>query len=432
MRNNLRALTHRRGEFLLLAFAAATVPLLVWALWALVLHQGPNDYCDYWLAGRLVMQGHSPYDLAALSHLAQAEGLHFSLGGGYSYPPPFALLMVPLAAMPFYGSFVVFTVLSLASFALTVAIWLGWAHGWEPSGRRRRLALALAAGLYPPTYGSVVIGQANLTLFPFLALGAAWALNGGRWRAWWGGCLLGLAAIVKLVPGVLVVPLGLGRRFRGAIGVIAGALGALGLTVLVAPWTSAGSGGLSSLLKADTYYTNQSLNGFVTRLVWDAGRSQAIWYRGFDPAPAMLAVTALFGLATLAIIWRARSALTSRRGMALALGLALVAGIVGAPKESTWNQAIALVAVGLLLAVETPDLRLSRLGRFDRGLLAAWFGLTMLWTAIWALNLRADAAGWLAPVVTLAWSSALYGMLALWWLLARRLLRHDLEPQASA
>ena len=45
------------------------MPLVGWASWALVLRLGSNDFHDYWLAGRLVMEGRSPYDLGALREL---------------------------------------------------------------------------------------------------------------------------------------------------------------------------------------------------------------------------------------------------------------------------------------------------------------------------------------------------------------------------
>jgi hypothetical protein len=73
--------------------------------------------------------------------------------------------------------------------------------------------------------------------------------------------------------------------------------------------------------------------------------------------------------------------------------------------------------------VETPDLRLGRLGRLDGALLATWFGAAVAWTVVWAVN--PVAAGPLAPIVTLLWSSSLYGLLALWWLMARRLFAAD-------
>ena len=388
----------RRREFALLAAAAVAVPLVGWAFWSLVLGLGSNDFHDYWLAGRLILQGHSPYDMAALQSLAQSEHLSFTLGGGYSYPLPFALAMVPLATLPFGLALAAFNAISLAAFGLTVAIWVEWAHGRSNASWRRRLVLALGAGVYPPVYGTVVMGQANLILFPLLGLGVALALDGTTVaRRFWGGALLGLAAIVKLVPGAFVVPLALGRR----------------------AWAAAGSSGLASLFDPDPFYTNQSINGFVARLVSPSDRTAPLWNGAFDPRPVMLALAAGFALATLAVLWRARARLADRRGAAIGLGLALVAGIIGAPKESFWNQVIALVAVGLLLAVEVPDLRVSRFGRIDRTLLCVWFGTAILWAALWAMEPR--AAGQLGSVVTLLWSSSLYGMFALWWLMTRRL-----------
>jgi hypothetical protein len=87
-----------------------------------------------------------------------------------------------------------------------------------------------------------------------------------------------------------------------------------------------------------------------------------------------------------------------------------------------------LVAVGLLLAVEAPDLRLRTLGRTDLGLLGAWFGSALVWAAVWVIE--PPASGPLAPIVTLAWSSSLYGLVALWCLLVRR-LRPGQDPAAA-
>jgi hypothetical protein len=408
-------------QLLLLAAAAAAVPLAEWAWWAFSYGGHTfNDFHDYWLAGRLILEGRSPYDLQALRDLARTENLHFMVGGGYSYPPPFALAMVPLALLPFSVSLSVFLAISIAAFGLTVAAWLGWAHGWERATLRRRLGLALLAGFYPPVYGSVANGQANLILMPLLAGGVAAALATPPARQAAGGLLVGLAAVVKLVPGVAVVPLAIGRRWGAAAAVVASALGTLAAATLAVPYAAGGSGDLAALFDPDSYFTNQSINGFVSRLVRDSDRTAAIWPQGFDPRLVMLALTAAFGLATLVILWRARRALASRRGLAIGLALALVAGIVGAPKNSFWNQAFALVGAGLLLAADAPDLRLSRLGRMDLWLLGLWPAGALLWTIMWMFPPSATAAG-LPAVVTLLQSSSLYGMLALWLALARHL-----------
>jgi hypothetical protein len=245
-----------------------------------------------------------------------------------------------------------------------------------------------------------------------------------------GGVLFGLAGAVKLVPAAVAVPLAIGRRWGSAAGVLAGSVGAVVVATLAVPWASAGSSSLASLFDPDGFYTNQSINGFVTRFFADTDRTLAI-LPGLDPRLPMLALTGAFGLATLAVLWRGRLALATQRGAALGLGLALVAATAGAPKTSFWNESIVLIAVGLLLVFDRPAPEGSAPGwpRLDRLLLAFWFGSAVLWAAIWAVE--PTSAGPLAPLVTLLWSSSLYGLLALWWLLARRMDDGHTTPQAA-
>jgi hypothetical protein len=407
-------MTHRR-EVLILATAAMLMPLIQWA-WTSA-YGSFNDFHDYWLAGKLLLAGQSPFDIQALRDLARSENLHFLVGSGYSYPLPFAIFMVPFAMLPFSVSLVLFMGISIAVFGLTVAIWIGWAHGWEPALARRRLALALAAGLCPPVFGSVASGQANLILMPLLAGGLVLALSGEAGRRAIGGVLLGFAAIVKLVPGIVVVPFVIGRRWGAAAGTIVAALGTLVAATLVAPW-AADNGGLTKLFEPDSYFTNQSFNGFVTRLVNPSERTLPPFEHAFDPRLPMLALTAAFGLVTLALLWRARDRMTTPRGLALGLALALVAGVIGAPKNSFWNGALALPAAGLLLAFDAADLRLRSLGRTDLILLGFWLASAFVWTVLW---MSPPAKTGLPVVVTLLQSSGLYGLLALWLVLARRL-----------
>lgn len=423
VRRETAAASRPAVELGLLAAAAALGPFAGWAYWTLVLRLPSNDFHDYWLAGRLVAQGRSPYDLAALEALARAEHLGFLTGGGYSYPLPFAVAMAPLAALPFPLALAVFVAVSIVVFGLTVAAWIGWAHGWTPELRRRRVALALAAGIYPPVYGTIAMGQANLLVLMLIAIGAVLTVSDGRVLSRLaGGALLGLAAVVKLVPAVLAVPLWLGRRFGAVVGLVGAAALAVGAATLIAPAAAAGSGSLGGLFDADAFYTNQSLNGFVTRLVTSSDRTLALWPGAFEPGPVMLGLTAVFGLATLAVLWHCRGRLASRAGLALGLGFALVAATVGAPKDSFWNEALVLVPVGLLLAVEAPNLRFSRFDRADRLLLGFWLAATFAWTALWAISpSRTLGSAPLEAAVTVLESASLYGLLALWLVFARRL-----------
>ena len=211
----------RLPEFVALALVAIGVPLAWWIASTLLIRgNGFNDFHDFYLAAQLITQGHSPYDKAALAALARSEGLSFVVGTGYSYPLPFALAMIPFVALPFTAAVLVFNGLSLVLFGVTVAAWIGWAHGSDPGLRRRRLALAGAAAAYPSVYGTIANGQAGLLLLPLLGLGTIGILEAKNAHRFLGGVSVGLAAIVKLTPGLFVVPMLLGREFRAAIGLV--------------------------------------------------------------------------------------------------------------------------------------------------------------------------------------------------------------------
>jgi len=145
-----------------------------------------------------------------------------------------------------------------------------------------------------------------------------------------------------------------------------------------------------------------------------------LWLHAFDPRLPMLVATVLFGLVTFAVLWRARDSFRARRGMALGLGFALIAALIGAPKGTYWNQVMILIPAGLLLAVEAPDLRLRRFARLDLALLFIWILGTAVQTILWIGPPSKTAA--FAPLVTLLQSSSIYGLLALWLVFARRLL----------
>jgi hypothetical protein len=420
----------RPFEFVALAAIAIAIPL-AWWIGRTIRFGGNNfnDFHDFWLAAKLITMGQSPYDKQALAALAHAQGLHFVVGTGYSYPLPFALAMIPLSYLPFNAAVLLFNAIGLAAFGLLVAWWIGWAHGWAPRLARRRFLLAAAAGLYPSVYGTIANGQACLILLPLLGVGCVGILDGKKNGRFAGGIAVGLAAIVKLTPGVMAVPLLLGRRVRAASGIVAGAIGALVVATIAVPWAGEGSGGLSALFEPDSYFTNQSLNGTITRLVLPSERTTPLWNHAFDPRLPMLVATGLFGLATLLVLWMSREGLRERRGQALGLGLALVAGLIGAPKGTYWNQVMVLVPVGLLLAVEAPDLDLRRLPRLDLSLLCLWLAGTWIQTWFWLHPLA--KAGDLSAVTTLLASSSIYGLLALWLVFSRRLLTNgpDLLPE---
>ena len=392
------------------------MPLGIWITF-IALGRAPafNDFHSYWLAGRLLLNGQSPYDLEAMRALGKAEGLQFVLGTGYSYPLPFAFLMIPFALLPFMPAVLLFNAIALVGFGWLVAWWLTRHHpGASP---RRLVAAAALAGLFPPVYGTIDNGQANLVVLLPLALGLARIVNDRR-RDQVGGALLGLAAVVKIVPAAVVVPLLIARRWSASVALVGAAIGTIMIAGILAP-AAQGAGWLSRLIEPDPYFTNQSLNGFVSRLVLESGRTLPLAMKAFDPSPVATAAALTLGLVTLLVLVQSLRISSAFPTLALGLALALVAATIGAPKNSFWNQALAMPALGLLLAVEAPDLRLGRFDSLDRFLLLVFWVGSAIEFVIWIEPL--PKVGPISVVTTLAQSAALYGMLALWALLVRRL-----------
>ncbi len=376
-----------------------------------------NDFASYWLAAKLVWSGHSPYDLIALTRLGHQEGLVFQAGTGYSYPLPFAVGMVPLGWLPFGVAALFFSLLSLLVFGLSVSAWLSDRRLFR-GPPRLAAGLAVLAGGYPPATGSVFFGQANLLVFGLLVLGVRLLIPPARHRIW-GGVALGLAGIVKVAPLALGVPLVLAHRWRVSIGLIGSALVTTVVAVLLAPFAWSQMGRLLELGVADPYWTNQSLNGFASRLVMRTEQSVPPFPHA---SPALIGWGAMIGLgaATLGAMLRRRGRLADWDGFALALGMTLVAATAAAPKNSFWNHLPALVGAGLILAV--PGWRQGRWLRPIGGLLAAWFGLAL--GQRWidgqddaALRSIGSASAWVSSLglysLVVLWLAAMLALLAL-------------------
>jgi hypothetical protein len=375
-----------------------------------------NDFYAYWLAGRLVASGQNPYDLAAFADLARAEGIPSVVGGGYSYPPLFAILMVPLAALPFETAAFVFATASALAFGATVALLLRGtpilanAPGWRCAG------CALVMGLYPPVISSLFIGQVNLLVLGLLTFGLLGGASTPRSIA--AGLALGVAATIKLVPGVVLVPMLLARRWAVAGSMLVAFVVSLASAGIVAPRALHGTRSLVALFESDAYWTNQSLNGFASRLFLDSDRTRAIWPDAGQIPYLTSILTGVLAMATGWALWRARPALDCQRCLDLASALVLVAATAGAPKTSFNNHAPALLAAWVLLAGTSAGLK--GLLPVECWLLGGWI-VGALGEALLEV-LHDPLAGPLGALHAFAMSSALYGLLCLWIVLRRQLL----------
>ena len=283
-----------------------------------------NDFYDYWAAAAMLNRGQNPYDIAALHALQRAAGLQTETGTGYSYPVFFAHLLRPLALLPATTAAVVFITISLAALILAVALLLG-----SIPDQRWRIALAggALAGLFPPVIGSLYFGQANLVVLLLLAI---------AYRELAPGLTIGLAGAIKLYPVSGFLAVLCRRRWRWlAMGVVlVSLLNLLQLGVSGGGLTQAGS-----FLGPDTYWSNESINGWLSRLA-----IASTWTRpplpGFPVEAVMIGIVALLTVATVLILlgspewdWHG------------ALALSVWLGTVAAPKNSLWNFTPLLLCV---------------------------------------------------------------------------------------
>jgi len=316
------------------ATAATTVVVVVAGLLGLAAASGhdpdpshsghglANDFYSYWGAGHVLNHGGDPYDQTQLRATYAAADVHPVVGSGYSYPLFFAHLMRPLALLPAATSALLFAALSAAALGIAVALLLGSMPTLSP---RLGLIWGLCIGLSPPIAGSLYVGQVNLIVLLLIAL---------AFRRKATGPMLAIAGAIKLFPaaGLLALAVRGRREWRGIVS--GSALLAVLLIVPTLLTPKAGFGArLTELVAPDPYWTNVSLNGWLSRLAPRTASAQL--FPGRLPVGSLVVfLTIAIGLAVVALLWTRRD-----RPRELLLGLALLFGVITAPKNSIWNYA---------------------------------------------------------------------------------------------
>jgi hypothetical protein len=188
------------------------------------------DFSAYWAAAHQLNAGTSPYTPLQLEgpYAPQRQFL-------YLYPPPLAAVMTPLAAL--FSDYRVAAWVWAAIGALLLIVSIRTLARSERIGERYpllsgrgRWLLVAAAFAFPPVVGELVMGNVHFLLLWLLTLAWLGIARGdpvGRLR---GGALAGIAAVVKVFPGLLLLWALLARAPRVAIGLLIGA----GLAALLA------------------------------------------------------------------------------------------------------------------------------------------------------------------------------------------------------
>ena len=267
-----------------------TIPLLVLVLIGLVIHTGGRhiDLEVYRFGVQAWLSGGDMY-----GPLPETSG-HIRLP--FIYPPFAAVLMVPLAVVPWLVSWV--ALLALSTVALGTTLYLVARRMWPSGGVGGALsvasiALPLALAVQPgndidfdhpvvtgpaialePVLQTIEFGQVNLLLMVLVALDCL--VLAPRWPR---GALVGIAAAIKLTPGVFVLYFLLRRDYRSAaVAAVSGAL-ATALGFALAPsasltfWLHNPAGGVS----ASPFFTNQTFQAVLVRAGLEGSARTALW-----------------------------------------------------------------------------------------------------------------------------------------------------------
>lgn len=185
-----------------------------------------GDFPAFYGAGRIVLGGQVAdlYD-PEVQYEAQ-RGLWGPYDGYlyFAYPPPFAALYAPLAALPYTAAYVIHTLLMASAVVLSYLA----LRPVLPADRPHGLVLAAVAFTFFPLLGSVTMGQ-NMSLV-ILCWSVAWRLH-NRGRPFLAGLALG-GALFKPQYALPVGGLFLSRRRW---------MTAIGGTVALSLWWSAGA-----------------------------------------------------------------------------------------------------------------------------------------------------------------------------------------------
>ena len=184
-------------------------------------------------------------------------------------PPSTAFLYLPFSALPLDRALLIYRLLISAVFAAGVAV-----ASFAVPAKSRGLSLAVGVAalvLWHPIFTSLVYGQVDAWIVLALA-SAAYFARRSRWFLV--GAAIGVAAVLKISPGVALLYCATNRRRWPAI---AGAAAAGAVAILVTlpfeglrPWIEFVTRVAPNLARGTVHLDNQSLPGFLARNIFYA------------------------------------------------------------------------------------------------------------------------------------------------------------------
>jgi alpha-1,2-mannosyltransferase len=196
----------------------------------------------------------------------------------FTYTPFAAIIFAPLALLPLVGTEIVYTIVTL--FLLLFAV----ARCWRWMGYRRDrsvvgivLLVTVLALMFEPVRTTLYLGQINVLLLA-IVLGDLLRTRKSNWM----GVGVGIAAGIKLTPLIFIPYLLLTKRFTAAAVATASFVGTIAAGFVFKPhdaWSYWFGEKFADVARVgDVWSTgNQTLRGFLARLVSPPQATQSLW-----------------------------------------------------------------------------------------------------------------------------------------------------------
>lgn len=303
------------------------------------------DFAINWTAASALRSGVPLYDGAALRQIGLTqvgrimESTFTTPYNSYIGPPTTALLYLPFTWLAFPAALALYRL--LAGLAFGAAVLLGGLALPAEDRARGWLWGALALLVFDSVNLSLWLGQVDAWVMLMLAL-SFWAYRHERWVV--AGIGAGVAALLKVSPGLLVAYFVLRGRWRAALASAVAMLGLLGLAELigggenlrtfllvVAPALSGGS----------LHTQNQALPAYLARLL-TASADLGTFTVGIG---GYRLLSYVIGLAALLALWlRARAGREHALALPLLVLVALLIGPISWDHYTSW-AIVALVGM---------------------------------------------------------------------------------------
>jgi Glycosyltransferase family 87 len=309
------------------------------------------DFSFYWTAATHVLHGEPIYSAAQLAGPYAPQGQE-----GFLYPPPFAAVLAPLAALlpadPRAANWLWF---GIGLVILVVSV-LAVARAEGLAGPNARFALLRGRGAWwlvagalalPPIIAELVLGNVHLEILGLLSLAWLGLRRGTPNGEAVAGVAIGIAALMKVFPGLLVLWLLASRRYRAALAAV---VAAVAVTLITLPVT-----GVQPWLDYPTVLANLGAPSDTTDTL-----APTVWLApvvGFGLA--RLLVTTAGVLLVLGLGWRAGgsgsapgasdNSAANRATLAASFGAAVAASVLIAP--AVYQHYLAILVLPLLLGL---------------------------------------------------------------------------------